>query len=281
MAASANDTRHKRKIQTEDNGQKEKKERKGPRFVFKTREQTHTTNGKWILYGNKPLNSNNHDSLALDREKIEYFTDRIVTDLSNAPAGLYTWIMRGTKDNNTIYASQTRSKQELGTLHLNLMILTKNRDDRPLFAAGELKIDPQGAIQFNLQSGLFNTSVLKLYNTKQKKIKFVTNTVVPAVINAINRIGVMQVQYLQCEQGKSCTEEEETGGKHILSEHSILSSEENVAIYDRFFNRVNSGVLPNAKKGGSKRSDQKRGGTKRSDQNRSVTKRYKTRKYRR
>jgi uncharacterized protein YggL (DUF469 family) len=144
--------------------------------------------------------------------------------------------------------------QELGTLHKNLMDLTKKTDNRPLFAAGELKKDNQGAIEFNLQSGVFNDTVLKKYNTKKKKLTFVNDTVVPAVMNAINRAGVMQVQYLVCKMNEeSCDETEETGGKHILSKQPILSSNENIAIYNRFFNRANSGVINDSKKGGSKK----------------------------
>lgn len=221
-------------------------ERNYPSFIIKTREKTHTPNGEQILYGIK-------EDPVIRREMINFFRDRILTDLSNAPPGLYTWIMRGTKDNNRIYASQTRSKQELGTLHKNLFDLTNYKDKRPLFAAGELKIDNQGAIEFNLQSGLFDTSVLKAYKTINTKLKFVINNVVPVVIKALNSIGINHVQYLVCQDDESCDKTEITGGKHLLSKELIFSSNENIAIYNHFFNRINS-----FKKGGSKRSKKHR-----------------------
>lgn len=255
-AAFIPETQKQKRKPEEENGQKGKKEKRRARFAFKTREQTRKSNGSWILYGNKPLNYNNEESLSLEHNKIIYFTKQIISDLYNADPGLYTWIIRGTTDNNTIYASKTRSMQELGTLHKNLLDLTKNKDNRPLFAAGELKINPQGVIEFNLQSGVFNTEILTKYKTKEKKLKFVNDTVVPAVIQAMNRAGVLQVKYLDCKINEEpCDETEETGGKHILSKQPIISTNENIDIYNRFFNHVNTGVVKNnnSKKGGSKK----------------------------
>lgn len=221
----------------------EEEKRNYPFLTIKTRESTRTSNGRWILYGNKKVNKEKNINVVLEREKINYFRDNILTnhELSRAPSGLYTWIMRGTENNNNFYASHTRSKQELGTLHKNLVDLTNYKDKRPLFAAGELKIDNNGAIEFNLQSGLFDTTVLKSYKTNNMKRNFVINKVVPTVINTLNRAGVGHVEYLDCYDD-SCDKTEKTGGTHLLSKAPIISTEKNIDIYSKYFNRVNSGL---------------------------------------
>lgn len=236
-----------------------------PALFIKKRENTVAPNGKKIKYRLKQDSPFHH-------EMINYFRDRIIEDFSKANAGLYTWIMRGTENNNTIYASETRSKQEIGTLHKNLVDLTQYKDKRPLFAAGELEIDNNGAIRFNLQSGLFNDTVLKSYKTIKSKGDFIMKTVVPTVISTLNRNGVSHVTFLLCE--KNCDETEITGGKHLLSNAPLISKEENIAIYNKYFNRLNN----MASSGGFKQSGTKRNKPKR---RRTKQQKTKTRKHRR
>jgi hypothetical protein len=69
---------------------------------------------------------------------------------TDAPDGIYTWIMY--KDGSTfeVYAGKIRSKQELGTLHQNLSWCV----EKAVMFAGELR-KAGHHVDYNLQSGTY------------------------------------------------------------------------------------------------------------------------------
>lgn len=233
----------------------DEEKRNYPKLIMKYKQPTITPNGKRITYNNRIYNNT---TISLEHEKINFFRNNILTndEILRAPSGFYTWIIRGTN----FYTSQTLSNQELGTLHKNLLDLTNYKDKNPLFAAGELKID-NGKFLFNLQSGLFDVTILKKYKTYNSKRNFVINTVVPHVIETLKSAGVNEhnIQFLDCDDSSNdiCDDTEKTGGKHILSKNPIISSQAMINKYNYYFNRRN-----NKKSGGSRRRYKKKAQTK-------------------
>ena len=87
-----------------------------------------------------------------------------------APDGIYCWILRGKWDNPTVYAMKVICKQEIGSLHNFIFLLSsgpghlltegdKFKDAHEVIAAGELLVNG-GERLFNLQSGSFMEPIL-------------------------------------------------------------------------------------------------------------------------
>lgn len=104
----------------------------------------------------------------------EYFMSHLLKNeqLRDEPDGIYTWVMTETRD---LYAMRTRSSQEIGTLHGNIILYIELREQRkpaPL-AAGELQLitDPvtgEKQVKFNFQSSFFVAEILKKQTKKRK-----------------------------------------------------------------------------------------------------------------
>jgi len=107
----------------------------------------------------------------IDLERLaKLYHERILYNASikDARNGIYTWIMKGSQEAflgaqpdldptaYTLYAVRTCTKQEIGTIHQNLNVLTEaySNDPRKIVAAGELEVR-NGAIRFNLLSGTY------------------------------------------------------------------------------------------------------------------------------
>jgi hypothetical protein len=106
----------------------------------------------------------NHQRLA------ELYHARILYNASikDARNGIYTWIMKGDLMDflgshpnldpaaYSLYSVRTCTKQEIGTIHQNLNVLTNaySDDPRDIVAAGELEVR-DGTIRFNLLSGTY------------------------------------------------------------------------------------------------------------------------------
>lgn len=115
---------------------------------------------------------------------VDYLKERILEDeaLATAPEGIYTWILK----QGHLYAMGLMSNQEIGSLHVNIDVLTlhqnnvdwihkntlKNRrgDDAKPVAAGEVLIvrkeeagtgADEVTLYFNLQSGTYSEPLLK------------------------------------------------------------------------------------------------------------------------
>lgn len=86
----------------------------------------------------------------------------------SADPGIYTWIIKGT-NNSTFYATRVFTKQEIGTLHLDLDRQTMEMgDEREIISAGELEVyhheeEPLITIAFNLQSGTFTKNIIEFH----------------------------------------------------------------------------------------------------------------------
>lgn len=204
-------------------------------FIIKSRESTITDNGQKILYGLKP------NSTPANIQKIkDFFSNRIYKneELINAPGGLYTWIL---KQDGSFYASKTFSKQELGTLHINLKMLTNDDNNSDIVAAGELELVDEGygvnTVLFNLLSGTFMAS-------KLKKNAYLRNELVRQVETVLIGFGIPST-FLECA---SCSEEEKMGGMKLIETSLIKTSPKKVAILNELFYRRAGGRTRKAKK---------------------------------
>jgi hypothetical protein len=127
------------------------------RFVCKTKDAcTLTDKGIFHFHAVK-----DYDSF------IEAFLPRLLVDdqVRAAPDGIYCWILREKKGELHTYAMKVICKQEIGSLHNFIYILSsdlgpllgegdKFKDAKEVIAAGELKVSG-GQRVFNLQSGSF------------------------------------------------------------------------------------------------------------------------------
>ena len=199
-------------------------------FIIKTREKTYTDDGS-ILYGLKP------NATPENIKKIKnFFANRIYKnqELNNAKAGIYTWII---KTDGSLYATKTFSKQELGTLHINLKMLTNDEDSSDVFAAGELELVDEGygakTVIFNLLSGTYMASKFKKLSVDQV-IPF-RNNIVKHVENMLLSFGLASV-FLECSSAP-CYDEERIGGTKILENAHIKTSPKKIAILNSLFIR--------------------------------------------
>jgi hypothetical protein len=102
----------------------------------------------------------------INKELIQ--TIRKNNQIASADPGIYTWIIKGT-ENCTFYATRVFTKQEIGTLHLDLDRQTMEMgDEREIISAGELEVyhhenAPFITIAFNLQSGTFTKDIIEFH----------------------------------------------------------------------------------------------------------------------
>lgn len=196
-------------------------------FIIKTREKTRTENGNEFLYNKKS------DKLP---NIFNFFSKKIVQneELRNAKPGLYTWILR--KSGN-IFASKTLTKQEIGTLHINLDILTNKKDNSNIYAAGELEIIQKNTepinIIFNLLSGSY--MVKKFKNLSNKNILILRNDIVRTFKNVLENF-LISSQFLECSS-ISCSEEEKIGGMKLIENTNIRTPKTNLNVLNKMFNR--------------------------------------------
>jgi hypothetical protein len=198
-------------------------------FPLKTREKTITENNKAFLY--KPI-----------PEKLEnitkYFSDRLVTNaqLLEAKPGYYTWIYR--KSGN-FYAIKLITKQEVGTLHANLKLLTDSYDPTEIDAAGELEIIKEEnyappTIIFNLLSGTYMAK--KFEKMAAKDILLLRNEIVRKIQIFLFELGIPS-QFLECS-AMECSEEEKIGGKKLIETGIFKTSPGKLATLNTMFVRT-------------------------------------------
>ena len=114
-------------------------------FVIKqVRGQTIFENGSSVQY----KGIRNKNSVAL----LFYKSIRRDIEIIDSKPGVYTWILKKINNIVTFIASRVISNQELGTLHINLDKLTPTG---VVLGAGELLLDINKDIYFNLSSGTF------------------------------------------------------------------------------------------------------------------------------
>jgi len=196
-------------------------------FIIKTREKTRTENGNEFLYNKKS------DKLP---NILNFFSKKIVQneELRNAEPGLYTWILR---ESGNIFASKTLTKQEIGTLHINLDILTNKKDNSTIYAAGELKIIQKNTepntIIFNLLSGSY--MVKKFKNLSNKNILILRNNIVKKFQDILESFFIPS-QFLECS-AIICSEEEKIGGMKLIEISNIRTPRTNLNVLNTMFNR--------------------------------------------
>ena len=217
-------------------------------FPIKTREKTCTANGRQCLFVKKS------DRTPENIEKIlNYFSKRILFNeqLLEAPPGLYTWILR---ESENLFAARTISKQEIGTLHINLKELTDEIDNSDIYAAGEFEIDLP-VIKFNLSSGTFmakkftNAGKIKLRNAIVERVEKKLKSISPAI----------QPVFLECSDA-TCSEEELISGRKLIETSNIRITPNNFEAVSTMFNvqnirnSLNNAVRPTKKQRTMKKS---------------------------
>ena len=201
-------------------------------FPIKTRETTCTVDGRHCLFVKK--SNRTQDNI---QKTLNYFSKRILFNeqLLEAAPGLYTWILResGNRESGNLFAARTISKQEIGTLHINLKELTDKIDDSDIYAAGEFEIDLP-IIKFNLSSGTFMAK--KFRNANKIELR---NEVVETVEKKLKSLAVgIQPIFLECSDA-TCSEEELISGRKIIEAANIRITPNNFETISTMFNVKN------------------------------------------
>jgi hypothetical protein len=226
-------------------------------FVIKTTKPTITENGKEFLYSINKTSNQKEKKL----ENIQqFFKARIVYNekLLTAPAGIYTWILRAS---GNIFALKIITKQEIGTLHKNLDMLTSPEDSSPIIAAGEFFKKEDGTFQFNLLSGSYMADKKEFKKVRGETNEAHIERVIPLRNILVDNIKAIvskydiNFQFLECS-AMDCTFQELIGGKNIIEIANIRTPKSNLNELNKMFIRT-----------GGKRT-------------RKMLKRYKTRKAR-
>jgi hypothetical protein len=205
-------------------------------FIIKSRESTRNKNGRKYKFKTR---KNGKNTLNI----FDIFHKRILKDnqLKYAESGLYTWIIKYKNGNNmnpyTFYAAKTFTKQEIGTLHVNLKMLTNHKNGpSDVYIAGELNLI-QGSppiAQFNLLSGTYMEKVFKREKTMTNKLAL-RDDLINKTILILSNIGI-QGEFLSCTDLSECSIEEQICGKKLIEHTNIRTSNENMALLTSLFN---------------------------------------------
>lgn len=182
---------------------------------------------------------------------VSYFTSQIRRggELLHELDGLYTWIIKQKRNQNTLFAARTRSQQELGTLHKNLDEFTPN--EGAVIAAGEFQKSGSN-IKFNLQSGSYMQTIFsKIKDSRDQEI--VRDRIVTDVIKTFKDVGFINVEF-NIYTGP-INRDKEIAGTPMINTESIMTTPENFALYSQYLN------FGPPKKGGGRRTRRKRHST--------------------
>ena len=109
--------------------------------------------------------ANNHKASIMEDLNKELRPLILMDDaIIHANPGIYTWIIKGDREQRHFYATRVFSEQEIGTLHQDIHRQTGSGSS-PL-CAGELEIELGKPITFNIQSGTFTRDINKFYPRK-------------------------------------------------------------------------------------------------------------------
>jgi len=94
-----------------------------------------------------------------------YFMSNILTneEILRGGPGIYTWILKA----DNFYTTKVTTPQEIGTLHFLLDELKKVKSGRfiePVVLAGELQVNDDSSIVFNLLSGSYTLPIIRGLN---------------------------------------------------------------------------------------------------------------------
>jgi hypothetical protein len=205
-------------------------------------------------------------NLTLDKKRrmISLFYRNILTNeqlRQSKENGLYTWIIRGGDlihstaaqlqadyDNKviTIYASKVKTKQETGSLHTNMEVLTREIDgnNQPITAAGEYLFQ-KGGIYFNLRSGtyMYQQAHAMLPRFRPKAAADYNESDIIDMFNEIARrvlyllTSVLRIPAMYYSQAG------ESGGFPLLAASDIMENNTNRRL-NEFYNRTNEIIQP-------------------------------------
>lgn len=166
---------------------------------------------------------------------IDFFRRRILINdaLTSAPDGPYTWILKQPPDEPLIFAAgHTVSRQEIGTLHVNLNDFTPLA---PVIAAGELA-KSETSVVFNLLSGTYMEKSFKRIKDAEERRRR-QQELLQIVADYLKSLGFEEVAFLEAPEGTD--PEKALGGAPILDAHEIITRLSEIAEYNRYLSGSN------------------------------------------
>ena len=137
-----------------------------------------------------------------------------------ASPGIYTWLLRG----KTFYATEVASKQEIGTLHSNLVdFSSKQGNEGDIIAAGELKLEREQQdvikIKFNFLSGTYHKRFRK-ERSDEELVEIVTKKLL-----SLKELGLRlsSVEYI--------------GNTPLIDATNLIASNHNMEALNAFFKK--------------------------------------------
>jgi hypothetical protein len=190
---------------------------------------------------------------------IEFFRARILIDeqIRESPDGPYTWLIKerpGKPD--MLVSARTVTRQELGTLHLNLDQFSA---EGTVVAAGEL-VKKEDIVAFNLMSGTFMRGFFKQFKSRYM-VQFQQEKILTRVAAKLKSIGFEEVAFLPLEEEEGENEEyyEDknylaafAAGQPILDYEDIITRMSNILEYDKVLSGEN---LPTSESDDDKEDD--------------------------
>jgi hypothetical protein len=210
-----------------------------PFFIIKTGKSTKAEDGSQYIFIRPYKKDVNYIN--------DTFKSRMIDSLNKTDeGGVYTWII---KDDDTMYLSKAMSNQEIGSLHANLDMFT---GDPNVVSAGELK-RVGDTIEYNMRSGTYMEKVITTNAIRNEKKK--------EMDNLISKAGFIP-KFLKCKTDENgngtedCTEEYESlAGRTIIDGSSIISSQDEIALYKSLFTIKD---MPATVRGGARVSRKRR-----------------------
>jgi hypothetical protein len=189
-------------------------------FTIKKREATHYNNSG--TRKSKRYRASSARSIPIERF-INYAKHRVLVgnQLSLAKDGVYTWIIKSIRGHPSFITAPVKTKQELGTLHVNLDDLTGPGE---ILAAGEL-LKLHDDVFYNLQSGTYMADKFKDKRGKPKKTeenkKEIQEGLRTIAEKEFRKMGFVPVFKLASATAKN---EDRYGGDPILNTMKIVTN---------------------------------------------------------
>ena len=193
-------------------------------FTIKKWVATHysSNNSKNKTHKSKRYRSSSARSIPLDRF-INYARHRVLVgnQLCLAKDGVYTWIIKTIRGHQTFITAPVKTKQELGTLHVNLDDLTGPGE---IIAAGEL-LKLGDDVFYNLQSGTYMADKFKDKRGKPKK----TEEDKQKIQEGLRSIADKEFRKMRLNPefklaGSTAKNEDRFGGEPILNTMKIITN---------------------------------------------------------
>jgi hypothetical protein len=173
------------------------------------------------------------------REVKDYFRRKLFEgpSVSRGPDGYYTWLIKETGAGLLLVAGRTRSKQEIGTLHVNMNDLTEPGD---VLAAGEF-IKREDHIMFNLQSGSFMKKIFTSKELRTRAARLAKRDQLVALASA-----EFERNHLHPTFNESVEDDEEIAGAPMIDIADIRTTLSNIAEFNAYLSGSNVSNSENA-----------------------------------